>query len=88
MLQAYVLNVLICYRRMLQVLVDVAYACMLQTYVSSVFRCLIRMLASVSSGYCIYLQWFSNFFRRFRKCLNACFKCFIYLVIYVATVAY
>jgi hypothetical protein len=34
----------------------------LQTYVSSVFRCFICMFASVSSGCCICLQWFSNVF--------------------------
>jgi hypothetical protein len=60
----------ICSRRMLQVFyldiakvdLDVAYTCMLQAYVSSVFRCFIRMFASVSYGYYICLQWFSNHF--------------------------
>jgi hypothetical protein len=41
----------------------VVSTCMLQAYVRSVFRCFIRMLASVLSGCCIYLQWFSNVFQ-------------------------
>jgi hypothetical protein len=55
---------------------DVAYAYMLQTYVSSVFRCFIRMFASVLSGCCICVQWFSNFFRCFRKCFRCLFQVF------------
>jgi hypothetical protein len=35
------------------------------TYFSNVFRCFIRMLASVSSGCCICLQWVSNVFQMF-----------------------
>jgi hypothetical protein len=41
---------------------DVAYTCMLQAYVLSVLRCFICMFASVLSGCCISLQWFSNIF--------------------------
>ena len=49
---------------------DVAYTCMLQAYDSSVFRCFIRMFASVSSGFCIFLQWFSNVLQAFSQVFN------------------
>jgi hypothetical protein len=66
---------------------NVAYTCMLQAYISSVFRCFIRMLASVSFGCCIYLQWFSNVFLDvFASVSDTCFRCFICLLLYVATV--
>ena len=63
MFQVYVLNVFICFRRMLQVIyldvakvdLDVAYTCTLQTYVLSVFSFLIRMFVNVLSECCIYL---------------------------------
>jgi hypothetical protein len=44
---------------------DVVYTCKLQAYVSSVLRCFIHMFASVLSGCCICLQWFSNVFQAF-----------------------
>jgi hypothetical protein len=65
---------------------DVAYIFMLQAYVSSVFRCFIHMFTSVLSGCCIRLQWFSNIFRSFRKCLRRLFKVFHLSLLYVATV--
>ena len=64
---------------------DVVYTCMLRAYVSSVFRYFIRMFASVSSRFCICLQCCSSVFA---SVLDACFKCFIYLLLYVATVAF
>jgi hypothetical protein len=74
----------ICSKRMLQLFcldvvkvdLDVAYTYMLQAYVLSVYRCFIHMFASVSSGWCICLQWFSNVFRHFRKCFRRLFQVF------------
>jgi hypothetical protein len=77
---------------------DVASIC------SIVFRCFIRMFVSVSSGFYICLQWFSNVSQAFLqvfemftmvfKCFSSvfasvsdvCFKCFICLFFYVATI--
>jgi hypothetical protein len=62
---------------------DVVYTCMLQVYVSSVFRCFHTYVckfhldvAYVSSGF----QMFSDVFA---SVSNACFKCFICLLLYV-----
>jgi hypothetical protein len=41
-------------------------------YVSSILRCFIRILASVTSGYCICLQWFLNVFRVFSQVFHTC----------------
>jgi hypothetical protein len=60
MLQAFCLDVA-------SVNLDVAYTCMLQAYVSSIFRCFISMFASVLSGCCICLQWFSIVFQAFSQ---------------------
>jgi hypothetical protein len=47
----------------------------------------IRMFANVSCGCCICLQWFLNVFQTFFASVSdACFKCFIYLILYVTTV--
>jgi hypothetical protein len=63
------------FRRMLQVCLS--GCCMFHTYV-----------VSVLSVYCVCLQWFSSVFRCFfASVLEACFKCFICLQTYVATVA-
>ena len=56
--------------------------------VSICFKCFIRMFASVSSGCCICLQWFSNVFQSFSQV----FQTFVSSVssvffLYVATVA-
>jgi hypothetical protein len=46
------------------------------------------MFASVSSVCCICLQWFSNVFQTFSQVFHTfVLKCFIYLRLYVATVA-
>jgi hypothetical protein len=45
------------------------------------------MFASVSSGYCIYLQRFSIFSDVLASVSDACFKCFNCLLLYVVTVA-
>jgi hypothetical protein len=67
---------------------DVAYTCILQAYVLSVFRYFIRMFASVSSGRCIYLQWFLNVFQEFLQVFQTLvLSVFICLLLYVATVA-
>jgi hypothetical protein len=70
MVQSICSKCFICSRHMLQVFyldvakvdLDVVYTCMLQAYGSSIFMCFIRMFASVSSGCCICLQWFSKAF--------------------------
>jgi hypothetical protein len=47
------------------------------------------MFASVSSRCCICLQWFSNVFQAFFVSVSdACFKCFIYFILYVATIVF
>jgi hypothetical protein len=75
------------YLDVVKVDLDAAYTCMLQAYVSTVFRSFIRMFASVSSGCCICLQWFSNVFQTFFVSVaDACFKCFIYFILYVVTI--
>jgi hypothetical protein len=75
----------ICSRYMLQVFyldaakvdLDVAYICILQAYGSSVFMCFLCMFASISSGCCICLLWFSNAFQTlFRKCFRRLFQMF------------
>jgi hypothetical protein len=46
------------------------------------------MFTSVSSGCCICLQWFSNVFQTFSQVFHTLvLKCFICLLLYVATVA-
>jgi hypothetical protein len=78
MLQVFYLDVV-------KVDLDVAYTCMLQAYVFKYFSgVFIRMFASVSCGFCIYLQYCSGVFA---SVLDACFKCFICLLLYVAMVA-
>jgi hypothetical protein len=74
------------YLDVVKINLDVAYTgC---KHMLSVFRCFIRMFASVLFGCCICLQWFSNVFLGvFTSVLDACFKCFICLLSYVATVA-
>jgi len=67
--------------------------CYVYMHIASVFfkyfRCFILLCASVSSGCCICLQWFSNVFQAFSQVFSdACFKCFICLLLYVATVAF
>ena len=64
--------------------------CCIYMHVASIcfqvfFKCFIRMFASVSSRFCICLQCCSSVFA---SVLDACFKCFIYLLLYVATVAF
>jgi hypothetical protein len=55
------------YLDVVKVDLHVVSTCMLQAYVRSVFRCFIRMLASVSFGCYICLQWFSNVFQAFSQ---------------------
>jgi hypothetical protein len=62
-----------------------------QTYVASVFIWMLHMLytyvASVSSGCYVCLNGFSSVFKSFfASILDACFKCFIYILLYVASV--
>ena len=63
-----------------------------QTYVASVFIWMLYMfhtyVASVLSRYRVCLQWFSSVFSRiFASISNTCFKCFIRLLLYVASIA-
>ena len=45
-------------------------------------------VASVLSGCCVCLQYFSSAFSRvFASVSHTCFKCFIYLLLYVASIA-
>jgi hypothetical protein len=87
MIQVYVPNVssvsdVCCMRYHL----DVVYTCMLHAYVKC-FQVFHTSVASVVSGRCICLQWFSIVFRVFfASVLDTCFKCFICLLLYVAII--
>ena len=65
MLQVFYLDVV-------KVDLDVAYTCMLQAYVSSVPGVLIRMFASVSSGWMLYI--FVMVFKCFSGIFHKCFR--------------
>ena len=63
-----------------------------QTYVASVFIWMLYMfhtyVASVLSRYRVCLQWFSSVFSRvFASVSDTCFKCFIFLLLYVVSIA-
>jgi hypothetical protein len=60
------------YLDVVKVDLNVAYACILQTYVSSVLYVCLQVFH-------LDVAYVVNFFRRFHKCLYACFKCFICL---------
>jgi hypothetical protein len=76
------------FQHMLQVFyLDVAYTCMLQTYVFKFFQVFVTYV-----GKCVI--WMLHMFRMVFKCFlgvfasvsNACFDCFICLILYVATI--
>jgi hypothetical protein len=67
---------------------DVAYTCMLQTYV---FKCFQVFLTYVCKCVIWMLHMFGMvlkcFFRVFTSVSHACFKCSIYLILHVSTIA-
>jgi hypothetical protein len=77
------------YTRMFQVYVpnvsSVPDACC--KYMFQVFQVFHTYIASVHLGVA-YVQWFSSVFMRFASVLDVCFRCFICLLLYVATVAF
>ena len=54
----------------------------------SVFRCFIRMSASVSSGCCICLQWFSNVFQAFSQVFHTLVPSFSSVFFYMLQLLY